>query len=76
MSQAFSEAALRKLEDHVLIHVKTFVERLSAGGANGEKVTDVKEGSWTPSTNLARMCKLLLEGSTSFRFRAPKGLLF
>ena len=55
MSQAFSEAALKKLEDHVLIHVKTFVERLSSGGAN-EKVTEVKEGSWTPSTNLAQMC--------------------
>ena len=59
MSQAFSESALRKLEDHVLVHVKTFVEKLSSGGAKAEiseGAIEQKDKTWTPSTNLAKMC--------------------
>ena len=50
----------------MLIHIKTFVECLSSGGASGEKAEDAEKlspGSWTPSTNLVRMCMYFPESS-------------
>lgn len=48
MSHAFSEAALRGVEEYVLGHIRLFIQKLAGGGDPGAPVT------WTEPRNVAK----------------------
>lgn len=47
MSQAFSDAALRGMEEHILTHVRTFIRLLGDCGLGGNKNLGRNMAHWT-----------------------------
>ncbi|TVY93749.1 Cytochrome P450 monooxygenase [Lachnellula willkommii] len=63
MSQAFSEAALKSLEEHIYSHVKVFIGCLAE--SDSSHINPEKKSPWTSPKNIANWCNYL-----SFDFMA------
>ena len=75
MSHAFSDTALRGLEEFILVHIHEFIEKLTGGGSTVTNVNAIEKG-WTAPKDVSSWCSYLgFDVMGDLCFGKPFGML-